>query len=309
MRNIYKHLAYVVIVLFLGALAYSQEKPAERATVAFSNPSKPGFLEVHVHNGGITIKGYNGKEIIIEARVREVKITKEFIAERARELTTTQARRLRETLEMKGIKALQEKKKRKTEGMKLIKPVGGTGLSVEEENNHMEVSVDSLRRTVDLTIQVPYSTSLDLSTHNNGDIFVEKVTGEIEVNNHNGALILTEISGSVVAHTFNGAVEVTFVQMDPKKPMSFSTWNGDIDVTLPSNVKANLKMKSERGDIYSDFEISMRQAPQKLEEDSREKGGKYRISFDRSIYGTIGGGGQELQFKTYNGDIFIRKAK
>jgi DUF4097 and DUF4098 domain-containing protein YvlB len=91
--------------------------------------------------------------------------------------------------------------------------------------------------------------------------------------------------------------------------MSFSTWSGDIDITFPTNVKANLKMNSDRGDIYSDFSIDIKPAVKKVEEDKREQGGKYRISFDKSIYGTIGGGGPEIKFKTYTGDIFIRKAK
>ena len=311
MKKTYKYLIYVIPVLFLGTMIYGQEGQVEKATVAFSNPSKPGFLEVSLHNGGITIIGYNGKEVIIEAKVRERKIGAESRIGELEELAGALADRVsREVRNYIGDREKKEaEKQRNKEGMMLIKPVSSTGLTVEEENNHMEVGVDSLRKTIDLVIRVPYSTSLELSSHNYGDIIVENVKGEIEVNNHNGALKLTKISGSVVANTYNGAVEVTFAQVDTKKPMSFSTWNGDVDITFPSNFKANLKMKSERGDIYSDFDMKMSQAPQRLEKDARKEGGRYRISFDSSIYGSIGGGGQEFLFKTYNGDIFIRKAK
>lgn len=92
----------------------------------------------------------------------------------------------------------------------------------------MRVSVQSFKRAVDLTIQVPYSTSLKLNAFNDGDIVVEKVSGEMEVNNHQGALKLTDVSGAVVAHTFNGDVNVTFAKIAPEKPMSFNTFNGDI---------------------------------------------------------------------------------
>ena len=54
------YLAVCIAILFLaGTFPYAQEKPSDRAAVPFSDPSKPGKLEVGVHNGGITIKGYN----------------------------------------------------------------------------------------------------------------------------------------------------------------------------------------------------------------------------------------------------------
>jgi DUF4097 and DUF4098 domain-containing protein YvlB len=112
-----------------------------------------------------------------------------------------------------------------------------------------------------------------------------------------------------VAHTYNGEVTVSFTQIDPDKPMSFSTWNGDVDVTFPAMVKTDVKMKSEMGDVYSDFDIQVKEAPQKVVEDEREEGGGYRISFEKAVYGSINGGGPEYQFKTYHGDIYIRKAK
>ncbi|MFB0565729.1 MAG: DUF4097 domain-containing protein [Candidatus Aminicenantaceae bacterium] len=277
--NKFKIFACVILLLFAVTVLYAQDKKVDRAAVPFSDPSKPGMIEASVHNGAITVKGYNGKEVIVEARVRGQLLSKE--------------------------KEVSEQVK----GMKRIIGIPITGLTIEEKENVMEVSTASMKNTVDLTIQVPFNTSLELSSHNNGDITVENITGEIEVNHHNGKLTLTNISGAVVAHTFNGAILVTFNKIDPEKPMSFSNWNGDIDVTFPQDLKANVKIHSELGDIYSDYEISLTQSPQKQEKDKRKEGGKYRIAFDKSIYGTINGGGQEIQFKTFHGNILIRKAK
>jgi hypothetical protein len=36
---------------------------------------------------------------------------------------------------------------------------------------------------------------------------------------------------------------------------------------------------------------------------------KYRLEMDRSIYGTINGGGPDFELRTFNGDIYLRKAK
>ncbi len=43
-------------------------------------------------------------------------------------------------------------------------------------------------------------------------------------------------------------------------------------------------------------------------EDDRGKGGKYRVKIDKTVKGTINGGGQEIQFKNFNGNIYIRRA-
>ena len=53
------------------AVAQSKEEPADRAVVPLSNPAKPAKIEVTVMRGSITVKGYQGKDIIVEARVRE----------------------------------------------------------------------------------------------------------------------------------------------------------------------------------------------------------------------------------------------
>jgi hypothetical protein len=67
----------------------------------------------------------------------------------------------------------------------------------------------------------------------------ENVSGEIEANNderagehHQRLRVL------VVAHSMNGKVVVSLNTVMPDKAMSFSTMNGDVDVTLPASVKA-----------------------------------------------------------------------
>ena len=37
--------------------------------------------------------------------------------------------------------------------------------------------------------------------------------------------------------------------------------------------------------------------------------GKFKVKMDRTITGTINGGGTEATFKTYNGTIYLRKKK
>ena len=41
-----------------------------RVAVPFSDPGKPGLVKANLINGGIVVKGYEGKEVIIETKPR-----------------------------------------------------------------------------------------------------------------------------------------------------------------------------------------------------------------------------------------------
>jgi DUF4097 and DUF4098 domain-containing protein YvlB len=245
----------------------------DRASVTLTDPSRPARVEVSLVSGGITVKAYDGKEIIVEAHARS-----------------------------------RESEKSGSGGPKRLE-ISSTGLSVEEENNQVRISTDSYMRAIDLNISVPSRTSLKLRAVNNGDIVVTGVDGELDVDDVNGSVTLNNVSGSVLAHALNGRVLVTLVKVNPQKPMAFSSLNGDIDVTFPADLKANLSVRSDRGDVFSDFDVQLQTAaPQQIVEDARGHGGRYRVKIDKTVHGTINGGGPEIQFTNFNGAIHIRKA-
>jgi hypothetical protein len=279
-NHMYLSIGIATLFLFATAFASVQQTTGDRLNVSFSDPSKPGILEVYVESGSITVKGYTGKDVIITTSIGDA-------------IPSTEEEQEEEIPE-------------KAKGMKRI-TANRTGMVVEEENNEMTVYVRAQEDEVNLDIQVPVRTSLKLNTNEDGDLLVENVTGEIEASNSDGNLTLNNISGSAVAHAYDGELVVTFNQIDPGKPMSFSAYDGDIDVTFPSTVKATVMIKVDEGDIYSDFEIDLQAAPRKRVKDERDTGGRYRISFGEYVTGTINGGGPEIQFVSYDGDVYIRK--
>jgi hypothetical protein len=187
-------------------------------------------------------------------------------------------------------------------GMKRIDLPGG--LDVEEEDNVITVRTGPDSST-HLAITVPADTSLNLKSYN-GSISVEGVRGEIDASSHNGRITLTGVSGTVVANAFNGALKVALDRVDPAKPMSFSTFNGPIDVTFPADLKANIKLKTNHGDVFSDFDIRLT-GGHPLTEKNNTPDGKFRLRTDRTIYGEINGGGPEVSFQSFNGRIMLRK--
>jgi DUF4097 and DUF4098 domain-containing protein YvlB len=271
----YQYIFSLTAALWLATAQPLWAQSENKVTVPLSDPARPVTLRAHLVSGSITVKGADVKEVVVEAKAR------------GHEETVREG---------------------KAEGMRRI-PMTSTGLNIEAENNNVRVSADSYQRTIDLTITVPVHTSLSLHTVNDGNISVSGVDGELDINDVNGEVDLKNIGGSAVAHALNGHVLVTFNRIDPSKPMAFSSLNGDIDVTFPADLKANVSVRTDNGEVYSDFDIKIQAtAPQQTVEDNRGKGGKYRVKVDKTVKGTINGGGQEMQFKNFNGNIYIRKA-
>ena len=265
-----RYLALTGLTLTVCALACAQENTGDRVVVPARNTSHPRVVNAALTHGSITVKTYNGKDVIVEA-------------------PGSSGRRDRD-----------RDRDRTVDGLKRI-DMPTHGLVVEEEDNVIHIRSSS--ETESLVISVPADTSLDLkSTH--GSITADGVHGEVEATSTHGDINLSNISGTVVAGTTNGSIKVNMSRVDPGKPISFSTVNGSVDVTLPADLKANLKLRSVRGAIYSDFEMKMNGGQPTT---SRSGNGPFRVEFDRTIYGTINGGGTEASFYTVNGRIMIRK--
>src|SRR5260370_36757241 len=63
----------ILYVAFVAAPAHGQTQTpsgADHVSVALSDPSRPAFVKASLINGGITVKGYDGKEVVVEARAR-----------------------------------------------------------------------------------------------------------------------------------------------------------------------------------------------------------------------------------------------
>lgn len=260
------------------ATTQTQTQAPEHVSVAFSDPTQPGKLKVNLLAASVSVKGYAGREVVVDARMDN---------EEADE---------------------KESRQERSGGMHRIRNASATGLEIEEDHNRMVIKTGwPNNRAIHLTIQVPTGTSLDLSVVNDGNIIVDGVDGDIVANNVNGAVTLTNVSGAVVAHALNEDVKATFTRYSGK-PMSFSSLNGTLDVTLPADTKATLKLQSDNGEVYSDFPVEML-APSVNQSvrDDRSKGGKYRLKIEKAITGRINGGGPEITFKTFNGDIKLHR--
>lgn len=258
----------MITALMLSAAAYGQSQ--NEFTVPLSDPAKRAKIKVHINSGSVSIKGTTRKDVLVRYRSAEDPSAKEATKNG-------------------------------------LKRIGGEGIDLEvaEESNNMKILSGSWNSKLALEVEVPAGADLDVKTYNDGDLSVDNIQGEVVLTNYNGAITALGVSGSAVATTYNGDVKVTFNKVTPDTPMSFSTYNGDIDIALPSAQKASVKLKTEQGDIYSDFDLTFKKPEPVQQKDA--KGGVYRVVVEDWKRGDINGGGSEITIKNYNGDIFVRR--
>lgn len=292
MKNL-KIASLVLLGLMIGSITFGQS--TEQLTVPLSSPGKPYSLKVQLVTGSIKVAGYDGKDIIINATPR----SDDDKGSKTNNNLNININFRKGGKDEEGSKAAES-------GMKRITSAGGFEVTAKEADNTVTVNTGNPNKAVDLDLKIPQDAKLKIGTVNDGEISVENVRGELEVTNVNEKITLTNISGSVVANTVNGDIVVTFNKLDTTAPMAFSTLNGDVKVTLPSDTKANLKLKSDNGEIFSDFDVVVDKTPGKIDKTSAP--GMYKIKKDDWVYGKINGGGAEMLMKNMEGNIYIKKA-
>jgi hypothetical protein len=269
----------MALLLIAGAEIHAQTQTQttnnEQLVVPLSNPGKHYTLKVGIVSGSIKVTTYPGKEIVIDVVSRN--------------------------------RNSDDGERDEGTGMRRIHTPEGYEVTAHEDDNNVTVHDGNPNKRIDLSLKIPQDVKLTLSTVNGGDIDVENVKGELEIQNVNGAIKLTNIEGSVVANTVNGGVKVNLLSVDPNAPMAFSSLNGDVDVTLPAGTKANLKLKSDRGEIYSDFDIAIDKSEPKVIKS--ERSGMYKLEKEDWVKGTINGGGAQIMMKNMQGSIYLHKAK
>lgn len=301
---------YLILGAAFAALAAAQDNAPQRITVPFRDPAAPRKLEVNLPMSNVTVRGSERADAVIDYTLR-------------------------------GPGAARRNGEAPPPGMHRI---GGTGtLDVAQENNVIRVSGGGfVSGPGDVAIQVPAQTAVTIASALGGKILVENIAGEIEISNLNGEITISNASGPVVAHSMNGNIVASLSKLTPDKSMSFSTFNGNVDVTLPADSKATLKATADNGDVFTDFDVKIEprtaatpappapplppappsSGPDRLKQaedrakqaekraidrqkaDEKRKG---RVSGDGYVEGTINGGGTEIQFTTFNGRILIHK--
>ncbi len=250
----------VRLVIFLGMVALLAPLSAQEQTVQFSDPAGPKRLEMKLFNGAIHVTAGDVEGVVIKA-------------------TDAGGAAVKST----------DENPTKYPGMRRYRARGDFEVSESENTVRIKTLPPFQNRSFDIT--VPRKIDLSLSVINGPGIEIEGVEGKIDVRVINGKLKIINVAGAVVAHCLNQTLEATFTSVDPHSAMSFTSLNGNVDVTFPRDISADVVLKTLRGEIVSDFELTL---------DAKERlGGEVR--------GRINNGGPLIRFETLNGDVILRR--
>jgi DUF4097 and DUF4098 domain-containing protein YvlB len=265
-----------LILLLLNAPVFAQSTNTEEVVIPLTKPGERGNLEVSLVSGSIKVTGTKTKEVLI--RVTAVERT----AKAAHSQTPDGLKRIANT---------------------------SLGITATEQNNKVSVTTEFINRPMNLEIQVPQNFSLKLATVNGGNIEISNLNGDFELSNVNGHIAMENVSGSAVANTTNGHIKANFLKWDGSSPMAFTTLNGNVDLTLPASSKFNTKLRSDRGEVYTDFDLAHDPKQTQAKPAARSESGLYQVSTADFITGKVNGGGPEILIKNMHGNIYIRKSK
>jgi len=183
-----------------------------------------------------------------------------------------------------------------------------TGIKKGRDRDLIEVEDRSGSNSVDVGVKYPKNCNCDASirfevqvprsinfddhfTSVSGDVKVTGVSGQLHASAVSGDVRIKDVTGSVNASAVSGDVSVEIQRLDGSEDMKFSTVSGDVSVTLPSSLDAEVDMSSFSGSIKTDFPVEVKSE---------------RFGSRNWARGKLGEGSRRLRMSTVSGDISLK---
>jgi DUF4097 and DUF4098 domain-containing protein YvlB len=123
-----------------------------------------------------------------------------------------------------------------------------------------------------------------------GDVKAENITGEVDASTASGEVEVKNVSGTVSARSASGNVLAEIARLEGTGNMKFSTASGDVNVKMPSNADADVKMSTVSGSLNTDFPLEVR---------------KHEYGSGTEATGRLGSGNRSIQISSASGNISL----
>lgn len=188
----------------------------------FVQELQPLNLQIDSYWGDITIEGYEGTEILLQAGNSEAT----------------------------GGMQLQNLNEAKSELFEIQ----------QEDGNIQILDIQQKEETpLNFHLKVPYNTTLKLTLNESGNIEVNDINNLVEIDNNRGSVQLDNLRGWAIVNATDGEINANFEQVEEEKPMSFTTLNGSIYLSFPEDLQADIRVKSNQPEIVNDFEVQIKE--------------------------------------------------
>jgi DUF4097 and DUF4098 domain-containing protein YvlB len=146
--------------------------------------------------------------------------------------------------------------------------------------------------SVEYTLTVPRAARLDEIKLINGSLDVTGVSGEVRASCINGKLQAHNLSGRARLSTINGRLDARFDQLAGSS-LELNSVNGSVELTIPSDSKAEIDASTVSGGIDNDFGLQV----------------NHHRYVGHDLRGELAGGGTRIELKNVNGRIEVRHAE
>lgn len=212
----------IIISAFFASIVTFGQNPRQYKT-NFSGANK----RVHILSGAnqLTVEGHTGNEVIIEVEPSNKELPEE------------------------------------AEGLRVITAGAvdntGIGANVTTEDNVLKIKLPKSKYFGNFRVKIPKDLAITIkeSGYAYGKWFIGGLNGEVEINSSYSTINIKGISGPLLARCGYGKVSVVYDKLNQTKPNAISA-SGSADITLPADTKANLRLESDYGDIFTDFDLN-----------------------------------------------------
>lgn len=161
-----------------------------------------------------------------------------------------------------------------------------------DHNNNWNWGSHNNPASVEYTLTVPRAARLDEIKLINGSLDLAGVSGEVRASCINGRLEAKNLAGRAKLATINGSLNAHFDQLSGSW-VELNSVNGSVDLTIPSDAKAEIEANTVSGGIHNDFGLHVT---------------NHRF-VGHDLRGELGSGGTHIKLNNVNGRIEIRHAE
>ena len=206
-------------LLAVAVLASALPANAEPVPIPFSDANAPRIFRAIVVNGELSIRGTDTDVVTIDSDIEDT-----------------------------------DSRSRRADGLRVIG--SSSTYSLTEADNVVTLDYGQLGSGGhgEFDVTLPRNTTLELEISIGGEMRVSDIDGDVSIKNLNGEISLTNLGGGAIIESMNGEIEASFRQVLPDKPLSFTSMNGEIKVSIPADTSANVRFRTQNGTILTDFD-------------------------------------------------------
>jgi DUF4097 and DUF4098 domain-containing protein YvlB len=188
------------------------------------------------------------------------------------------------------LKAIRTATRDKLDRIKLDIRVDGSTLRIDANKRDRswddEEKKDNVVET-DFDLAIPAQATLDVNAFSS-DVTIDGVHGRQKLHTFSGGITVRNGTGPFTLNSFSGGIDVD-LSAAAAPEIEAETFSGDIEARVTPGAGGDVEFSSFSGGLSSDLPLTLR------------TGNRKRFS------GTLNaGGGNELKFKTFSGDVRIK---